>query len=115
MRAKATALASPPDAAACGRAALTGRAASCGWTRAGPPSAELPPPTAYSARALLARLWHTPRLAVRLCGATVEARPVLDELRADSASEVALTAREVARQPMACARATETEARAAPK
>ena len=70
---------------------LTLRAASCGWTRAGPPSAELPPPTAYSARALLARLWHTPRLAVRLCGATVEARPVLDELRADSASEVALT------------------------
>ena len=76
---------------------LTLRAACCGWSRAGPPSTELPPPTAYSARALLARLWYRPRLTVRLCGATVEARPVRDELRADSASEVALALRRGAR------------------
>ena len=70
---------------------LTLRTASCGWKRAGPPSTELPPPTAYSARALLARLWYVPRLTVRLCGATVEARPARDDIRVNTASEVALT------------------------
>lgn len=70
---------------------LTLRTASCGWKRAGPPSTELPPPTAYSARALLARLWYVPRLTVKLCGATVEARPARDDIRFDTASEVALT------------------------
>jgi hypothetical protein len=70
---------------------LTLRTASCGWKRAGPPSTELPPPTAYSARALLARLWYVPRLTVRLCGATVEARPARGDIRVNTASEVALT------------------------
>lgn len=67
------------------------RAASCGWKRAGPLSTELPPPTAYSARALLTRLWCVPRLTVRLCGATVEARPARDDIRVNTASEVTLT------------------------
>ena len=69
---------------------LTLRTNHCGWRRPGPPSTELPPPTAYSARALLARLWYVPRLAVTLCGGAVNARPARHELRAGTDTEVPL-------------------------